>query len=218
MNCLKKNAAASLRAVRVVLDTPVDTPIPERAFSEKQYLDTHFRVTESMKRAQYAVHKMPSILFKHVLDNDCSPESLIIRGFEHFFGKAAPKTLQSIFRFNQHTVCLCVPKEPGSQEKKLEIVTGRMINYTLFTRASKAIIDTLLIVKDLDSSWSDAIDAALRRLDTSAFDTTTWNDLVHSVDMSIFKKPNPILKSCIAEMLESIATLKDAAQSTRRVL
>ena len=217
-NCLKKKETACLHAVRVVLDRPVKTVTTERAFSETQHHETHFRVTESMKRAQYAVHKLSPILLKYILDNEASPQSLIIRGFEQFFGKAAPRTLQSIFRFNQHTVCLCVPKGVGTQEKKLDVVTGSTMTYTLFTRIAKAVIDTLLIVKDLDNTWTDLVDTSLERLHMSAYDDVTWNDLIHSVDVSLFRHPHSIIKACLDDIFEHMATLTDASKSTRCVV
>lgn len=217
-NCIKKKDTAALHAVRVILDRPVATVTAERAFSEPQYLETHFRVTESLKRAQYAVHKLSPILLKYILDNETTPQSLITRGFEQFFGKAAPRTLQSIFRFNQHTVCLCVPKGVGTQEKKLDVVTGSHMTYTLFTRISKAVVDTLLIIKDLDTSWTGPVDTALERLQSSAYDDVTWNDLIHSVDVTLFRHPHPIIKTCLDDIFEHMATLTDASKSTRRVV
>ena len=217
MHCLKKNDTASLHAVRVTLDRPRYSEETERAFSESQYLDTHFRVSESMKRAQYVVHKMPSIMFKYVLDNQQRPENLIIRGFEQLFGKPAPRTLQSVFRFNQFTVCICVPKGLASQEKKLDVVTSGMSKFTVFTKTGRAILDILSIVKDMDASWQHSIDMAIERLHASAYESVSWYDLITTDDLSIFKKPPPVLKSCLDDMFECMASLTDASKSTRRV-
>lgn len=217
MHCLKKNDAASLHAVRVILQRPCFREETERAFSENQYLETHFRVTESMKRAQYVTNKMAPILFKYVLDNEDRPENLIIRGFEQLFGKSAPRTLQSIFRFNQHTVCLCVPKGPGTQEKKLDVVTSGMSKFTVFTKSGRAILDILSLVKDIDSSWIAPIDHAISRLYTSAYENITWYDLIMTDDVAIFKRPQDALKTCIEDIFDCMATLTDASKSTRRV-
>jgi len=217
-HCIQKNDSASLHAMRVTLDTPCFDVETERAFSETQYLETHFRVTESLKRAQYIVHKMSPIMCTYMLDTESRPESLLIKGFEQLFGKPAPRTLQSIFRFNQHTICMCVPMGVGTREKKLEVVTCSMSKYTVFTKVGRAILDILAIVKDMDAERADQIQNAIDRLHMSAYDDVSWYDLIMTEDVGIFRNPVPVLKMCLDDMFEHMPTLSDASRSTRRVV
>jgi len=217
-HCIRKNDSASLHAIRVTLERPCFDVETERAFSETQYLETHFRVTESFKRAQYIVHKMSPIMCKYMLDTISRPELLLIRGFELLFGKPAPRTLQSIFRFNQHTICLCVPMETGSTEKKLDVVTSSMSKFTVFTKVGRSMIDILGIVRDMDSQWEHMIDAALERLHASAYDDVSWYNLIMTEDLTVFRNPHQTLKLCLDDMFEHMPTLSDASKSTRRVV